>query len=115
MHHATSPTTSPATTAAIPTFSSLLKTISPWSDDDPCAALMPLLRQLHSTLEVLHDYALYHSGPDDDPIYTHIVEVIGATASMANCSCEHVDALESKLVADSKQLRALAEQYGEEV
>lgn len=76
---------------------------------------MPLLRHLHSTLEVLCDYALHHSGADDDPIYTRIVDVIESAASMANRSCEHAAALESKLVADLKKLKAIAAQYGEEV
>ncbi len=113
MHHATSPTA--ATTAARPTFSSLFETIEPWSDGHPYAALMPLLRQLHSTLEVLHGYAIYHSEEDDDPTYTHMTEVIGATASMANCCCEHSANLESKIMADLKQLKSIATQYGEEV
>lgn len=105
----TCPPATTATTAAIPTFSSLIETMTPWSDGHPHAALMPLLRHLHSTLEVLRDYALHHSGADDDPIYTRMVDVIESVASMANRSCEHAGDLESKLVADLKKLKAIAQ------
>mgnify|MGYP003611215430 CR=1 FL=1 len=111
MHNATSP---PMPNHPTPTFSSLIETITPWSDGHPYAALMPLLRRLHSTLEVLRDYALHHSGADDDPIYTRIVDVIESAASMANCCCEHAGDLEKKIVADLHQLKAIAAQYGEE-
>ena len=112
MHNATSP---PMPNHPTPTFSSLIETITPWSDGHPYAALMPLLRRLHSTLEVLNDYALHHSGVDDDPTYTRMVDVIESAASMAKHSCEHAAALESKMVADLHQLKAIAAQCGKEV
>jgi hypothetical protein len=106
------PTTTPETT---PTFSFLIKTINPWSDNHPSAALDPLLQQLHSTLEVLYDYTLYHAKPGDDPIYTNIVCVIQSAVSMAKRSCDHYADLESNLIATSEQLKAIAAQHGEEV
>ena len=77
--------------------------------------LSSALRQLHSTLEVLHGYAFYHLGIDADPVDIRIVDVLESVVAIAANSCNLSDNLECELNAISKQFKAVVEQIEKEV
>lgn len=107
------PTTLPPALAAL--LSSLAEELTPLADGHPYDDLAPLLRNLHSTLEMLNDYALGKLGVDPDPIDIRIADVIESAAGMAAEACEHLGRLESRLISNAKQLRSITGKCGEEV